>query len=79
MPPGFDGSVTDLVEAGGYTYLQVDSGPEGEKWVVILGGEVALGDAVSIRPYGQLQDFHSKRTGLTFETLLFATLTHRSA
>ena len=78
VPAPFDGAVTQVIAAGGYTYLQVDSSAVESHWVVIIRREVAVGDRLSVKPYGQLADFTSKRTGLTFDRLVFATITQRS-
>jgi hypothetical protein len=74
VPTPFDGRVTQVVPAGGYTYLQVDAG-EDSRWVVIIHREVAVGDSLTVRPFGQLDGFTSKKTGLTFDHLVFATIT----
>ena len=78
VPMPFEGTVTQVVPAGGYTYLLVNAGPDDARWVVVIRREVSVGDALSVRPYGQLEDFQSKRTGLTFERLVFASITTRS-
>jgi len=78
VPAPLGGSVLEVLQAGGYTYLRVDAGAEGARWVVVLAQQASVGDEVVIRPYGQLSHFASKRTGRTFDSLLFATLHNRS-
>ncbi len=79
VPDGFEGVVEEVIPAGGYTYVLIDDGDEIPSWVVTLRSEWNAGDDVVVRPYGQLEDFTSKITGRTFETLLFASLSRGSA
>ncbi|MCO4772070.1 MAG: hypothetical protein KDA24_18705 [Deltaproteobacteria bacterium] len=78
VPAPFDGPVLEVLPAGGYTYLRVGSASEGARWVVVIAQDAAVGDDVAVRPYGQLSHFDSRRTGRTFDRLLFATLDNRS-
>lgn len=78
VPARFDGTVTEVLPAGGYTYLQLEIEGDRQEWVVTLAREVSPGDVVSVRPFGQLDDFTSERTGRRFERLQFASITPRS-
>ncbi|MFT4624565.1 MAG: hypothetical protein ACI8PZ_003224 [Myxococcota bacterium] len=77
VPAPFEGAATRVVSAGAYTYIEVHSGDE-HRWVVTLQRDVGLGDPLWVRPYGQLDDFASSKTGLTFDRLIFAVVTPRS-
>lgn len=68
----FVGTVETRREAGGYTYYEVD-----ETWVVSVGRPHGVGEAVEVRPIGRARDFHSARTGHTYEELLFAVVKSR--
>ena len=69
----FDGTVTERVAAGSYSYLRLEDG----RWVVGLDHGHLVGDLVTVVPFGVSRDFVSARTGRTFETLVFGVLSAR--
>lgn len=77
VPSSFEGTVTEVVPAGGYTYLHLQTGPDATAWVVTLQRPAQPGDVVSVRPFGQLEQFTSARTGRRFDHLHFAIVTPR--
>ncbi len=77
-PEPFSGTVDEVLDVPGYTYAHIIE-PSGEgRWAVTLGKELEAGTQVDVRPFGELQDFHSKHADRTFDQMIFATLTPRS-
>ena len=74
-PAPFSGVVAEVLDVPGYTYARVveDTGPG--RWTVTLSKDLAVGTVVEVRPFGALDDFHSKRADRSFDRLVFATLT----
>jgi hypothetical protein len=66
----FTATVVERVDAGGYSYLQLDDG----RWVVGLDKGHLPGHPVKVTPIGVAHDFESGRTGRTFATLTFGVL-----
>lgn len=64
------GVVTETMEAGNYTYVQVDLGDH-EIWAAAPRFEVAVGDTVTMPPGAPMKDFHSDTLDRTFETIYF--------
>lgn len=64
------GKVLQTLQAGGYTYAEVESG--GKK-VWIAGGPIQIkeGDSVQWGDYAEMRNFESKSLGRTFEQILF--------
>jgi len=72
-----DGYIAEMVAAGPYTYARVGLGQGDdyeERWVVAMRGGLEEGDVVRVTPMGVRRDYTSKRTGLAFEELWFATV-----
>lgn len=65
------GKVLQTLQAGGYTYAEVDTGGGQKVW--IAGGliQVQAGDSVQWGDYAVMQNFTSKSLGRTFEQILF--------
>ena len=72
--PDVDGTVAEVVPAGGYAYLRVD-----ERWYATFDRGLAVGDTVVLDPIGRAEGFYSRRTGLTFDTLWFASVVSRES
>jgi hypothetical protein len=74
IPPGmaaYKGTVLQKIDAGGYTYLEVEE--KGRKfWVAVLKTEVATGDTVEIPESPTMVHFTSKTLNRTFDEILFA-------
>lgn len=62
------GTVAEVRSAGGYGYVRLEGG---EAWYVGLEKGVGPGEAVRIGPVGRARQFHSARTGHTYDELVF--------
>ena len=65
------GTVTETMDSGGYTYMQLDT-PNGAVWVAAMQMAVAVGDPVEVAGGAPMRNFHSNSLDRTFETILFA-------
>ena len=64
------GTVVETMNAGGYTYVRIESG--GEKvWAAGPQCQVAVGDAVDLAPGTPMANFHSKTLDRTFDVIYF--------
>jgi len=68
---GISGSVTETMDASGYTYVLVDTGAE-MVWVAGTKTEVKVGDEVYVPGGSPISNFESKSLGRTFEKIIFA-------
>lgn len=64
------GKVTELLEAGGYTYAEVDTG-QGKVWAAATNTQLKIGDMVSFTTEMPMQNFHSKSMNRDFPLLYF--------
>lgn len=69
----FVGEVVEVLSAGSYIYLRLQTKEAGDVWTVALWLDVQEGDRVEVRPFVERRDFVSKRTHRSFERLLFVT------
>jgi len=67
---GWTGKVVETFNAGGYTYVQVDTGTE-KIWAAAPQFPVKVGDKVTVPPGMPMKDFESKTLKRTFETIYF--------
>ena len=67
---GFTGKVVETMDAGGYTYVHVESEEE-SGWAAGPVTAVAVGDEIFIPTEMFMVDFHSKTLDRTFEKLYF--------
>jgi hypothetical protein len=65
------GKVIDAMNAGGYSYLQVNT-PTGDKWLAAPIGDFKTGDTVSWSDAALMTNFTSNSLGKTFDEILFA-------
>ncbi|MCG2743628.1 MAG: DNA-binding protein [Desulfobacteraceae bacterium] len=65
------GTVLETMNAGGYTYLQVDTGKI-QQWVAIPESKVKKGDKVSYYDGMAMPNFTSKSLNRTFESIIFS-------
>ena len=65
------GKVLETMNAGGYTYLQLDS-QKGKVWVAIPETKVNVGEEVSSAPGMVMRDFASKTLKRNFESIVFS-------
>lgn len=66
----FDGHVTQRIPAGGYTYIEVQTGST-RHWVATLGGDFSPGERVQVNAFAARDDFHSNRLSRRFDRVLF--------
>ena len=68
---GNTGKVLETANAGGYTYLRVDTGGR-ETWIAVPETNIAPGSTVTWAPGAPMQNFHSKSLNRTFPQILFS-------
>jgi hypothetical protein len=64
------GKVTDVLEAAGYTYAEVDTGKE-KVWAAATTTPLKVGDMVAFPTEMPMQNFHSKAMGRDFPIIYF--------
>lgn len=64
------GTVTETMDAGGYTYVQVDTGSE-TIWAAAPQFAVAVGDEVTIPPGMPMTNYYSKTLERDFDVVYF--------
>ena len=70
---GYSGKVTQTMDAGRYTYVEVDIG-EKRIWAAAPAFEVKIGDTVSMPRGMPMQKFHSKELDRDFEVVHFMSM-----
>lgn len=75
-PAGTSGTVTEIISAGRYVYVQVDIGDE-KIWAAAPAMELAIGEQVTIPPGTPMQDFKSPSLKRTFEVVYFVGTIHK--
>lgn len=68
---GFSGKVTETMDAGGYTYVLVDTGTN-KLWTAATKFGVKKGDSVAITDSQPMTNFQSKTLNRTFPVIYFA-------
>jgi hypothetical protein len=66
----FYGKVTEVIDAGSYTYAEVDTGKE-KVWAAGPPTELKAGDMISFSSQMPMQNFHSKAVGRDFPVIYF--------
>ena len=70
-PHNLTGKITDVIAAGGITYVEVDTGPE-KVWAAgKMDHSLATGDTVSFSTAMPMNDFHSKTLNRDFAVIYF--------
>ena len=65
------GKVLETMNAGGYTYVQVDE--KGQKlWVAVMETKIKVGDSVEFPDSPPMVNFQSKSLNRTFDKIIFA-------
>lgn len=72
----FSATVAESVSAGGYAYLRLTTAEGEDRWLATMGAGAEPGARVQVHAYGSRDDFHSRRTGRTFDQLLFGEITN---
>lgn len=66
----YSGTVIETMSAGGYTYVQIDTGSE-TVWAAGPTSAVNVGDTLSISQRMPMRNFHSKALNRDFDVLYF--------
>jgi len=69
-PGSIAGTVLETVDAGGYTYVRLDTGG-GEIWAAGPKTAVRVGDRVELSPGATMTNFHSDSLDRTFASIQF--------
>jgi hypothetical protein len=69
-PGRIDGKVTDVLEAAGYTYAEVDTG-NGKVWAATTTTPLKVGDMVAFTTEMPMQNFHSSAMNRDFPLIYF--------
>lgn len=70
-PGGFTGKVAETTDAGGYTYVLVDTGTN-KVWAAATKFQVKQDDLVTVTESLPMKDFESKSLNRTFPVIYFA-------
>jgi uncharacterized protein YjlB len=69
-PKGWNGTVTETMNSGGYTYVQVDTGKE-KIWAAAPEFQVKVGDSVVVPAGMAMNNYHSKTLDRDFDVVYF--------
>jgi hypothetical protein len=72
------GAVLETMDAGGYTYLRLQTGA-GPVWAAVTQAKVAKGDRVSVEGAITMEDFQSPTLGRRFDRIVFGALASKGA
>lgn len=65
------GAVVEVLNGGGYTYLNVKTADGKTVWAAIPGSTVATGDKVTLSPGTEMTNFTSNTLKRTFDSIIF--------
>ena len=65
------GKVLQIIQGGGYTYAEVDTGAGKKVWIAGSPIQVKSGESVQWGDYSVMQNFSSKTLNRTFDEILF--------
>lgn len=65
------GKVVQILQGGGYTYAEVDTGAGKKVWIAGSPIQVKSGESVQWGDYSIMQNFSSKTLNRTFDEILF--------
>jgi hypothetical protein len=68
----YEGIVTDVLQGGGYTYLEIQEKTEKKFWIAVSGQDIKKGIEVRFDEELVAKDFKSKSLDRTFDSLMFA-------
>jgi hypothetical protein len=68
----YEGIVTDVLQGGGYTYLEIQEKTEKKFWIAVSGQDIKKGTEVRFDEELVAKDFKSKSLDRTFDSLMFA-------
>ncbi|QWV92470.1 hypothetical protein KP004_14840 [Geomonas oryzisoli] len=66
-----NGTVTEVIQAGRYSYINVDSG-SAKTWFAIPTSDVKVGQQVEVKPGMQVTNYLAKSLNRTFDTIYFS-------
>jgi hypothetical protein len=69
-PKTIYGKVTDVIEAAGYTYAEVDTGKD-KVWAATTTSSVKIGDMIAFSTEMPMENFHSKSMKRDFSVVYF--------
>lgn len=72
-PQTISGKVLETMDAGGYTYIKLESA-SGAEWAAVSAATVKVGDSVTLLPQVTLENFESKSLNRTFERIIFGSV-----
>jgi hypothetical protein len=72
-PGDLTGTVLETMDAGGYTYLRLQTGA-GPVWAAVTQAKVAKGDRVEVEGAITMEDFESPTLGRRFDRIVFGAL-----
>jgi len=70
VPNTIHGKVTDIIEASGYTYAEVDTGKE-KVWAAASKTPLTLGDTIAFTTEMPMKNFHSNSMNRDFPIIYF--------
>lgn len=65
------GKVLETMDAGGYTYMKIDTGAS-QPWVAVPQSQVKVGEEVTYQPGMVMRNFSSKTLNRTFDSIVFS-------
>jgi len=68
---GISGTVLETMNAGGYTYMLINTGSD-QVWAAVRQQAMSIGEQVSISQVMGMPNFHSETLDRTFELIYFA-------
>ncbi len=66
------GTVREAMNAGGYTYMRIETAGGGSSWAATMEMPLAVGDEVQVEGGNEMVDFHSRSLNRTFPQITFA-------
>ncbi len=66
------GKVTETMNSGGYTYVQIEATPGAKTWVAVPQTKVKVGQVVTSAPGMVMRNFTSNTLHRTFATIVFS-------
>jgi hypothetical protein len=77
-PKAHTATVTETMDAGGYTYMKVAEGTR-TYWVAVTATPVSVGQRVTFNEQMWMPNFKSRALNRAFDTILFATMARPNA
>lgn len=68
----FEGVVLEVLNGGGYTYLQIEDVSKNKHWVAVTGVPIEKGTEVRLTEEMRTEKFESKSLNRTFDKIIFA-------